>query len=934
MAESPRETAIRRLEDALSGPLDEDAATAASARLATLYAARREGNRADNLDRAVELLRRVVADADEAGDPHDRGVAHHNLGSALVERLRGDRAADLEEAIAHLKEALRLRPRETEPERWAETQNNLGSAFRLRIAGDPAENAELAIEHVRAALEVRTREAAPREWAISQNDLAIAYLARVRGDASDDVERAIQHLALALGVHTRDADPERWAEAEANLALAHVRRVRGNRAANLRLAAQHGERALEAYDEALRPLEWANVNNTLAVIRQELGEPERSIEHLEAVLRALPREDFPERWAAAHLNLLHSYLALPDTGRAIEHGRRALEIFDRERFPDRWGMVHQGLGVAAAARGEPEAAEANFRLALDVFGRESPARHRTVQRSLAGLLFDRGDWAGAHAAFDAAIGAGDDLLAEAYTDEGRASELAEASTVFARDAWCLVELDRPDEALERLDRGKARQLTEALMLSDAVEVRRSPELEQLRATLRALELEERTSDGGAAAGLDRAGRLQAVRAELRAHTAALRESDPSLFPPGLDVAGLARLAPAGGALVAPLVASHGSVALVLRAGGAAVDVVPLGDFDERELQVLLFGAGEGPWEGWLGAYGDGADPDRRRALIEAAGAILWSRVAGPLVAGLRGLGIERGAPLVVFPQGGLGLLPLHTAFRLEDGRRLALVDEHPVSYAPGGYALAAGLRRLGAGGDDRSLAAVADPTRDLPHAAEEGAAVRGHFPPGDSVVLADATLADVLREARGRTHLHFACHGEYDWDDPMRSALLLARGDRLTLAAAIARLDLRGVRLVTLSACETGMTDVRRSPDEYVGLPAGFLQAEAPAVVSTLWAVDDFSTLLLMERFYELQAAGGLSPSRALAGAQTWLRDATNAELGPRLGRLRDRAENAGRITQLLRRQFRRVSLGDPKERPFAELYHWGAFAHWGADAG
>ena len=63
-----------------------------------------------------------------------------------------------------------------------------------------------------------------------------------------------------------------------------------------------------------------------------------------------------------------------------------------------------------------------------------------------------------------------------------------------------------------------------------------------------------------------------------------------------------------------------------------------------------------------------------------------------------------------------------------------------------------------------------------------------------------------------------------------------------------------------------------RARDEYVGLPAGFLQAGAPCVVSTLWAVDDMSTALLMERFYQQHLDEGLSPSRALRAAQRWLR--------------------------------------------------------------
>jgi CHAT domain-containing protein len=58
-------------------------------------------------------------------------------------------------------------------------------------------------------------------------------------------------------------------------------------------------------------------------------------------------------------------------------------------------------------------------------------------------------------------------------------------------------------------------------------------------------------------------------------------------------------------------------------------------------------------------------------------------------------------------------------------------------------------------------------------------------------------------------------------------------------------------RLVTLSACETGITDiVKGSADEFVGLPASFMLTGVPCVVSSLWLIPDIPTSLLMERFY------------------------------------------------------------------------------------
>ena len=81
-------------------------------------------------------------------------------------------------------------------------------------------------------------------------------------------------------------------------------------------------------------------------------------------------------------------------------------------------------------------------------------------------------------------------------------------------------------------------------------------------------------------------------------------------------------------------------------------------------------------------------------------------------------------------------------------------------------------------------------------------------------------------------------------------------------------------RLVILSACETGVFDFQRTRDQFIGLPATFLQAGAAGVIGTLWPVDDTSTALIMMKFYNLHLANNMEPALALRRAQLWLRDA------------------------------------------------------------
>jgi len=120
--------------------------------------------------------------------------------------------------------------------------------------------------------------------------------------------------------------------------------------------------------------------------------------------------------------------------------------------------------------------------------------------------------------------------------------------------------------------------------------------------------------------------------------------------------------------------------------------------------------------------------------------------------------------------------------------------------------------------------------------------------------------------------LHFNCHGSFNISRPMESGLLLARNDRLLLRD-IFSLHLPNCKLVTLSACETGLIDIENVSDEYVGLPSAFLFAGASHTVGSLWSVYDTSTTVLMVKFYEiLKQNKKISIPEALWRSQQWYR--------------------------------------------------------------
>ena len=121
---------------------------------------------------------------------------------------------------------------------------------------------------------------------------------------------------------------------------------------------------------------------------------------------------------------------------------------------------------------------------------------------------------------------------------------------------------------------------------------------------------------------------------------------------------------------------------------------------------------------------------------------------------------------------------------------------------------------------------------------------------------------------------------EASWDGPLRHSGLALAGANLALeegldqglviAEKLVGLDLRGTELVVLSACETGLGDVRRGEGVF-GLERAFLLAGARSLVMSLWPVSDESTRRLMTGFYS-RWASGLSKSEALRQARLELR--------------------------------------------------------------
>jgi CHAT domain-containing protein len=137
-----------------------------------------------------------------------------------------------------------------------------------------------------------------------------------------------------------------------------------------------------------------------------------------------------------------------------------------------------------------------------------------------------------------------------------------------------------------------------------------------------------------------------------------------------------------------------------------------------------------------------------------------------------------------------------------------------------------------------------------------------------------ATETAIHKHASTVTILHLAAHGIFNPVAPLNSLIALApdrKNDGWLTVGEVYGLDLNQTDLVVLSACQTNLGDLSAG-DELVGLTRSFIFAGTPSVIASLWAVEDKSTDLLMERFYTHLGAG-MGKAAALRQAQFEVRE-------------------------------------------------------------
>ncbi len=830
-----------------------------------------------------------------------------------------------------------------------------------------------------------------KNLAILSTNLGHAYLSQTRGPELDNIQAAIAHYQDALKVFSEQYQPERWAEAEFGMAAACRRR--GNlpvdqpdAAAWLREGIEHAGHAEKVFEtvkpqaETLytpeeRRYHWARAQFMLATLYGQADGPQtpRSAENLRSAIvcyqKALGVFD-PQKqrfdWGQAQNSLGNAYADLAGFEDAWDNLNRAIACYDAalsvrtvESEPQYYADTHNNLGTVYTDRwlrsGDPadlKLADEHYREALVVRQPETlPLGARQSGLNLGHLHLMNTAWDEALEGFEIAL-AGARLIYEASaTQVSRKAELQQNAALHRQAAYAAAMLGDARRGLFLLEQGKTRLLHEQMQVGalrpagvkDELWKRRQRAAERL---LGARSIDEESEQFKNLRGEQI--RARAVwAAELEQANREIRAIDPDFLPELAEQDLAAVVTGPGTALVAFCVTEIGSLGFILTGATGEVRCEKVPGFTLQRLNALIFPGDEDPnHESWVGAYRKKKGKDLKDRWNKVLGD-LSAELVQPVIDALPG-DTER---LVILPGGGLFLIPFHAMQIKTRGHATArLGDCYTIRYTPS-IKLMMRHRQPAQPPQSARMVALINPHEAPPDQDAMESLKMGHLPYASLMSLALEKLSDhmpSLALKRGAecsfkalaalapeaSILHFYTHGVFDWQQPAKSRLMLAGDDVLTLEhLQTGQVDLSACRLVTLTACETGIPETEHLPEEYTSLPAGFMQAGARCVISSLWRVQEAPTALLMSCFYE-RYLGGLDAASALTEAQAYLRSLTYRDLAAH-PLIRDAAfVHNDPAVQALLVQYSEMANGngtqDPCAHPFDHPYFWAAFTVMG----
>lgn len=622
---------------------------------------------------------------------------------------------------------------------------------------------------------------------------------------------------------------------------------------------------------------------------------------------------------------------------AIANFELAATVSTREEFPYKWAGIQTNLVGVHKELGQFKEMVDCLNLALQIFTPISfPRECFNLWEFFGGLTFANKWWTAAWQSYSNAIAAVEQSREWATNEAARQEIQLNAIDIYIKMVQACINDGQIEKALETVERSKSRNLVELLANSElepkGADDSLKQELRRLRSTISSIRQLLADSDNNSTFNRDsfqglrssetssltreyiaqQRELLQEYQRQLDEVFAQCQELDPAFTLTQkvnhITVAEIRDLIDSHTAILEWYIGTDSFQIFIVTQSN--LEVV---EFDKAELEKL-----EALNQKYLEALFNNTETwqDNLSESLNSLSQILrFDEILNhPALANCESL--------ILVPHRYLHLFPLHALSvsqqtwkrfnpetpHLEPPANPCLLDcfKKGVRYAPSCQLLQRVQQRERPPADSCTLFAIQNPTEDLDYTDIEVETIKRDFSPADILSKQQATktaLLDNLETIAQAHYVHFSCHGSFDFQTPLISSLILAgaiestdsptpTGQKslrlrsggqanpakcLTLQDIFATLNLPKCRLVTLSACETGLTDTTKQSDDCIGLATGFLYAGSQGVLSSLWSVNDLATAFLMIKFYENLKTADMAV--ALNTAQIWLRDATKEDL-------------------------------------------------------
>ena len=838
---------------------------------------------------ATETLPKLDADKAE-----NRANILYNLNLKFSSLQQGSRRSNIEIAIACLDIGLTIFTRAAYSEKWAMFQNSIGVAYYSRIREDRAENIEKAIAAYNLALLVRTRAAFPQDWAMTQNNLANAYCDRIREDRAENIEKAIAAYNLALLVRTRAAFPQDWAETQENIAYAYQEK------GLIPEAIKCFKSSLEIFKPDALPLSCLKAAGSLGNIAFDTEQWETAIFGYEKAIEA------------------------------VEQSREWVTSPSRKRQ-----LIEENLNIYEKMM-------------------QSCINHQQYHKAVQTVERSKSRY-----------------LVELFTN----------SEIYPKTA---TESEKQQLRDLRRQIAAAQQSLETSTPNSSPDKDADSEIPEDSDTQRTTQTRTLTPESQQQQTANLAAALQQLAQFLEPFKQREPEFQLTQKVAPLNIAQFQQTLDKKTAIVEWYIGNSNSPLLKGGWGGSCfiithnkIDQIQITTAQTTELET---------WKNeYLDEYrGDKKTnltwqktlPEKLQKLSEI---LRLNEIVAQIPDTCNQLILIPHRYLHLFP---LHALPFTSQTRFTQETMFCgnLLDCFPngVKYAPSLQLLQLVQNRLKTRPsilpELQPLFAIQNPTEDLANADMEVETIKQRFNPHDILIKNQATKIAFTENAKNlsnASYIHFSCHGVFNFDNPLLSLLALAgsietdlginppqipeinppqpplgkgglqedmpetpryvtmRSGKtvipekcLTLQEIFANLELPQCNLVTLSACETGLTDSTAMTDEYIGLPSGFLYAGSMSVVSTLWKVDDFATAIFMIKFYqELQPKKSVAV--ALNATQNWMRAITREDFMVWIELLKLDENSMEEVKDWL-------EFEDSDKLPFNDPEYWAAFINSG----